>query len=44
MAANSVSISGNTAASGSSQPFNSRNPFLGINYIIAMQETFPSRN
>ncbi|OUS19771.1 phage tail protein [Nonlabens dokdonensis] len=32
---------GNT---GGQQPFPSRNPYLGINYIIAMQGTFPSRN
>jgi microcystin-dependent protein len=44
MAPNSVGISGNTGASGNQQPFNSRNPFLGINYIIAMQGSFPSRN
>ncbi|MBC8757364.1 phage tail protein [Kordia sp. YSTF-M3] len=44
MAANAVGISGNTSAAGGQQPFNSRNPFLGINYIIAMQGTFPSRN
>ncbi len=39
-----LSISGNTGAAGNNQPFNIRNPFLGINYIIAMQGTFPSRN
>ncbi|WP_430408847.1 phage tail protein [Kordia sp.] len=44
MAPNSVGITGNTGSSGSSQPFNIRNPFLGINYIIAMQGTFPSRS
>ncbi|AGC76014.1 microcystin-dependent protein [Nonlabens dokdonensis] len=32
---------GNT---GGQQPFPSRNPYIGINYIIAMQGTFPSRN
>lgn len=44
MAANSVGITGNTGTMGSSQPFSIRNPFLGINYIIAMQGTFPSRS
>lgn len=34
----------NTQSMGNSQPFNIRNPFLGINYIIAMQGTFPSRS
>ncbi|AXG71544.1 phage tail collar domain protein [Kordia sp. SMS9] len=29
---------------GGQQPFNIRNPFLGINYIIALQGTFPSRS
>lgn len=29
---------------GGSQPFYNRNPFLGMNYIIAIQGTFPSRN
>ena len=29
---------------GSSQPFATRNPFLGINYIIAIVGIFPSRN
>jgi microcystin-dependent protein len=31
-------------AAGGSQPFASRNPYLGINYIIATQGIFPSRN
>jgi microcystin-dependent protein len=44
MALNSVGISGNTGATGNNQPFNIRNPFLGINYIIALQGTFPSRS
>jgi microcystin-dependent protein len=29
---------------GGSQPFAIRNPYLGINYIIALQGIFPSRN
>ncbi len=44
MAANSVSVTGNTGTTGGQQAFNSRNPYLGINYIIALQGTFPSRN
>lgn len=32
---------GNT---GGSQPFDNRQPWLAINYIIALQGTFPSRN
>ena len=44
MVQNSVGVTGNTGASGNQQPFNIRNPFLGINYIIAMQGTFPSRS
>ncbi|MEM6722096.1 MAG: tail fiber protein [Bacteroidota bacterium] len=44
MAIGSVSISGNTGATGGNQSFNIRNPYLGINYIIALQGTFPSRS
>ena len=44
MAPNSVGITGNTSATGGGQAFNIRNPFLGINYIIALQGTFPSRS
>lgn len=29
---------------GGQQPFNNMQPFLGVNYIIAMQGIFPSRN
>jgi microcystin-dependent protein len=29
---------------GNGQPFNVRDPYLGINYIIALQGVFPSRN
>jgi len=39
-----VSGSVNTAQTGNGQAFNIRNPFLGINYIIALQGTFPSRS
>jgi len=44
MAVNSVSITGETGTAGGNRPFNTRNPFLGINYIIALQGTFPSRS
>lgn len=30
--------------SGGSQPFSIRNPYLGMNYIIALEGIFPSRN
>ena len=39
-----VSISGTTDPSGGSQPFGSRNPFLGINVCIAQIGIFPSRS
>jgi len=39
-----VMISGSTNVAGSSQPFESRNPFLGINVCIAQVGIFPSRN
>ncbi|WP_108802302.1 phage tail protein [Aquimarina sp. Aq107] len=39
-----VSITGMTNPSGGSQPFQNRNPFLGINVCIAMQGIFPSRS
>lgn len=29
---------------GGNQPFNNRNPYLGINFIIALEGIFPSRN
>ena len=31
-------------SSGGSQPFGLRSPYLGINYIIALEGIFPSRN
>lgn len=34
----------NTGNVGGNVPFNSRNPFLGINICIALQGIFPSRN
>jgi microcystin-dependent protein len=39
-----VNVSGNTGATGGNQSFNIQNPFLGINFIIALQGVFPSRN
>ena len=44
MAANSVSITGNTLATGGNQSFYMRNPFEGVNYIIAMVGIYPSRS
>lgn len=44
MSPDTVQITGNTDSAGNNQPFNIRNPFLGINYIIALQGTFPSRS
>jgi microcystin-dependent protein len=37
-------VSGSTAPAGGNQPFNVRNPFTGINYIIALDGIFPPRN
>ncbi|MBO6605639.1 phage tail protein [Psychroserpens sp.] len=37
-------ISGNTGNQGNNQAFDVQNPFLGVNYIIALQGTFPPRN
>jgi microcystin-dependent protein len=37
-------IAGTTDAAGSSQPISIMNPYLGINYCIALQGIFPSRN
>lgn len=44
MAANNVNISGNTLPSGGNQQIYIRNPFEGVNYIIALFGVFPSRN
>ena len=38
------SVSGNTGIQGNGQSFDIQNPFLGINYIIALQGIFPPRN
>ncbi len=37
-------VSGSTAPAGGSQPFSIMNPYLGINYSIAINGIFPSRN
>jgi microcystin-dependent protein len=37
-------VSGSTATAGGSQPFSILNPYLTINYSIALQGIFPSRN
>lgn len=37
-------VSGATAMAGGSQPFSILNPYLTINYSIALQGIFPSRN
>jgi microcystin-dependent protein len=37
-------ISGITGVAGGNQPFSIRNPYLGINYCIAAEGIFPSRN
>jgi len=39
-----LEISGSTTNAGSGYPFDSRNPFLGIYYSIALFGIFPSRN
>lgn len=40
----SVTVVGNTGYTGGSQPTNNMQPFLGLNYCIALQGIFPSRN
>ena len=42
-APNAVMNAAAIGTSGSSQPVTIRNPYLGMNYIIAMQGIFPSR-
>ena len=37
-------VSGSTAFAGSNQPFSIQNPYLVINYSIAIEGIFPSRN
>lgn len=44
MKANDVSVSGETGMQGGNQAFNIRNPYLGMNYIIALQGIYPPRS
>lgn len=44
MAADNVSVTGNTGSTGGNQSYSIQNPYLGINFIIALQGVFPSRN
>ena len=37
-------LSGNTSNTGSTQPFNIRNPFLGVYMCVAMEGIYPSRS
>lgn len=37
-------IAGTTGIAGGNQPFGIRNPYLGINYSIALEGIFPTRN
>ena len=39
-----VTAAGTSGISGGSQPFDNRSPYLGLNYIIALEGIFPSRN
>ena len=39
-----VSAGGNTGPAGDSQPFSIRDPYLAVNFIIALEGIFPSRN
>lgn len=36
-------VAGNTGLAGGSQPFSTLQPYLSVNYIIALQGVFPSR-
>jgi microcystin-dependent protein len=40
----SAPVSGSTGAAGNNQPFSVMQPYLGVNFIIAMQGIYPSRN
>jgi microcystin-dependent protein len=42
--ANTTMAPSSIGAAGGNQPFANRNPYLGINYIIAINGIFPSRN
>jgi microcystin-dependent protein len=39
-----VMVGGNTGITGGSQPFSIMNPYLTLNYCIALEGIFPSRN
>lgn len=39
-----VTASGTAGPAGGNQPFNNLSPYLALNYIIALQGIFPSRN
>ena len=39
-----ANVTGTTANAGGSQPLPIRNPYLGTNFIIALEGVFPSRN
>lgn len=47
MAADAVSVqingTGNTGAAGAGQPFDNRQPYLALNYIICVEGIYPSR-
>ena len=42
--ANLAPVAGTTNSTGGSQAFNVRDPFLGLNYCIALTGIYPSRN
>ena len=44
MAANTVNMAGTTSNTGNATPFSVRNPFGGVNYIIALQGLYPPRS
>jgi microcystin-dependent protein len=44
MRAGAVTLTGVTDAAGGSQPFSVMPPYLGVNYIIALEGIFPPRN
>lgn len=39
-----VSVSGSTSVVGNNFPFDNHSPYLGVNFIIALEGVFPSRN
>ena len=44
MSDGAVTMTGVTDSAGNSQPVDIQTPFLGMNYIIAIEGIFPSRN